>query len=231
MNKVNDYKLKLQYINKYNLNEIFTEDMTEYMELMVFEKNEYICKENEKIEYLYFFVKGKAKVYVSLKNGKSLLICFYYPLMVLGDLELVNFEEATTNIQVIEESFCIVLPFNKVREILLEDVKFLRYACESIADKLRRSSNNNSINLLYPLENRLASYILVTEEQDNNSEQKILKFDGNLTEIAELLGTSYRHLLRTLNTLIQKGAIKKVKSYYEIINENILKLLSADLYK
>lgn len=231
MNKLNDYKLKVQYINKYNLNEIFTEDMTEYMELMVFEKNEYLCKENEKIEYLYFFVKGKAKVYVSLKNGKSLLICFYYPLMFLGDLELVNFEEATTNIQVIEESFCIVLPFNKVREILLEDAKFLRYACESIADKLRRSSNNNSINLLYPLENRLASYILVTEEQDNNSEEKILKFDGNLTEIAELLGTSYRHLLRTLNTLIQKGAIKKVKSYYEIINENILKQLSADLYK
>lgn len=231
MNKVNDYNLKMQYINKYNLNEIFTEDMTEYMELMVFEKNEYICKENEKIEYLYFFVKGRAKVYVSLKNGKSLLICFYYPLMVLGDLELVNFEEATTNIQVIEESYCIVLSFNKVRDKLLEDAKFLRYACESIADKLRRSSNNNSINLLYPLENRLASYILVTEEQDNNSEEKILKFDGNLTEIAELLGTSYRHLLRTLNTLIQKGAIKKVKSYYEIIDENILKQLSADLYK
>lgn len=231
MNKVNDYNLKMQYINKYNLNKIFTEDMTEYMELMVFEKNEYICKENEKIEYLYFFVKGRAKVYVSLKNGKSLLICFYYPLMVLGDLELVNFEEATTNIQVIEESYCIVLSFNKVRDKLLEDAKFLRYACESIADKLRRSSNNNSINLLYPLENRLASYILVTEEQDNNSEEKILKFDGNLTEIAELLGTSYRHLLRTLNTLIQKGAIKKVKSYYEIIDENILKQLSADLYK
>lgn len=231
MNKVNDYNLKMQYINKYNLNEIFTEDMTEYMELMVFEKNEYLCKENEKIEYLYFFVKGKAKVYVSLKNGKSLLICFYYPLMVLGDLELVNFEEATTNIQVIEESYCIALSFNKVRDKLLEDAKFLRYACESIADKLRRSSNNNSINLLYPLENRLASYILVTEEQDNNSEGNILKFNGNLTEIAELLGTSYRHLLRTLNTLIQKGAIKKVKSYYEIINENILEQLSADLYK
>lgn len=231
MNKVNDYNLKMKYISKYNLNEIFTDDMTEYMELMIFEKNQYLCKENEKIEYLYFFVKGKAKVYVSLKNGKSLLLCFYYPLMVLGDLELVNFEEATTNIQVIEESHCIVLPFNKVREKLLEDAKFLRYACESIADKLRRSSNNNSINLLYPLESRLASYILVTEEQVNNSEEKILKFDGNLTEIAELLGTSYRHLLRTLNVLIEKGAIRKVKNYYEIIDENILEKLSADLYK
>lgn len=231
MNKVNDYSLKIKYINEYRLNEIFSEDMTEYMELMVFDKNEYLCKENEKVEYLYFFVKGKAKVYISLKNGKSLLICFYYPLMVLGDLELVNFDEATTNIQVIEESHCIVLPLNSVRDKLLKDAKFLRYACESIADKLRRSSNNNSINLLYPLENRLASYILVTEEQVNNSEGRALRFEGNLTEIAELLGTSYRHLLRTLNGLIQKGVIKKVKNYYEIIDEKMLNELSADLYK
>lgn len=231
MKKVNDYEVKRRYIDEYNLNEIFSEDMTEYMELVTFEKNDYICKENEKVEYLYFFVKGKAKVYVSLKNGKSLLLCFYYPLMVLGDLELVNFEEATSNIQVIENSHCIVLPFNKVRDKLLSDAKFLRYTCESIADKLRRSSNNNSINLLYPLESRLASYILVTEEQVNNSEEKILKFDGNLTEISELLGTSYRHLLRTINGLVQRGAIKKVKNYYEIIDESILEELSADLYK
>lgn len=231
MNKVNDYKLKMKYINKYQINEIFSEDMTEFMELMAFEKNEYICKENEKVEYLYFFVKGKAKVYVSLKNGKSLLLCFYDPLMVLGDLELVKLQEATTNIQVIEDSHCIVLPFNKVREKLLNDSKFLRYVCESVADKLRRSSNNNSINLLYPLENRLASYILVTKEEVNTSEGKFFKFDGNLTEIAELLGTSYRHLLRTINALVAKEAIKKVKSYYEIIDENILEELSSDLYK
>ena len=83
MKKINNSELMNTYINKYNINDIFTSDMREYMELFHFKRNEFLCKEDEPIDYLFFFVEGKAKVYISLKNGKSLLICFYYPLMVL----------------------------------------------------------------------------------------------------------------------------------------------------
>ncbi len=83
---------------------------------------------------------------------------------------------------------------------------------------------NSSINLLYPLENRLASYILATGERIDNNEE-IIKFNENLTEIAELLGTSYRHLLRTLNNLSCKGAIRKKINYFQVLDEKILKSL------
>ena len=228
MIKVNDEKLKEKYIDKYKLNDIFSSDMKEYMELILFEKNQYICKENEEINYIYFFVEGKAKVYIVLKNGKSLLVCFYYPLMVLGDLEIVSLSKASTNIQTLEDSYCIALPFNKVRDMLLEDSRYLRYTCETISDKLKRSSINGSINLLYPLENRLSSYILATSQK---SDDGILKFYGNLTEMSELLATSYRHLLRTLKGLVSKGEIRKQRGYYEIIGTEILKDLSSELYK
>ena len=56
----------------------------------LFKKGEYICNENEKMEYLFFLVEGKGKVYVILKNGKSLLLSFCYPLTVIGDIEIVN---------------------------------------------------------------------------------------------------------------------------------------------
>ena len=101
MIKVNNEKLKEKYINKYDLNNIFSNDMKEYMELILFEKNQYICRDNEKIEYIFFFVKGKAKVYTVLQNGKSLLLSFYYPFMVLGDLEIVSLSRASTNVQVL----------------------------------------------------------------------------------------------------------------------------------
>lgn len=84
---------------------------------------------------------------------------------------------------------------------------------------------NSSINLLYPLENRLASYILATGERVNNNEERIIKFNENLTEIGELLGTSYRHLLRTLNNLSCKGAIRKKSNYFQVLDEKILKSL------
>ena len=127
MKKINNSELMNTYINKYNINDIFTSDMREYMELFHFKRNEFLCKEDEPIDYLFFFVEGKAKVYISLKNGKSLLICFYYPLMVLGDLELINFTKATTNMEVIEDAYCIGLSFKKVREKLLNNPEIREY--------------------------------------------------------------------------------------------------------
>ena len=48
MEKVYNDKLKELYINKFKLNDIFTDDMSEYMELVLFKKGEYICNEKRK---------------------------------------------------------------------------------------------------------------------------------------------------------------------------------------
>jgi len=74
MRKIVSNKQLNHYILKYNIDDIFSTDMKPYMELFFYNKNEYICKADEKLNYLFFFVKGKAKVYATLSNGKSLLL-------------------------------------------------------------------------------------------------------------------------------------------------------------
>ena len=230
MEKIDDLRLMEMYISKYNINEIFTNDMKQFMELMIFKKNEHICKDGEVIEYLFFFVKGKAKVYTTLGNGKSLLLCFYKEFKVLGDLEIIECETASTNVQVIEETLCIGISKENVNKYLLKDSKFLTFICSSLSSKLNRCSKNSSINLLYPLKNRLASYILATAEKKDNDSKENIVLNDNLTEISELLGTSYRHLLRTINTLCINEIIRKKDNYYEIIDEMNLRKLASDLY-
>ena len=231
MIKINDFKEMDNYIIKYGIDEIFTSSMKSIMELFLFKKNEYICREGEEINYLFFFVEGKAKVYTTLSNGKSLLLSFFKEFKILGDLEIINAKLASSNVQVIEDTYCIGISLENVREYLLNDAKFLRFICNSLGEKLYRCSKNSSINLLYPLENRIASYMIATCERVDDSGLTIVKFNENLTEISELLGTSYRHLLRTLNGLSLKGTIKKKNNYYEVIDEENLKKLAADLYE
>jgi CRP-like cAMP-binding protein len=232
MEKVSNSKELDQYIQKYNMNEIFSKDMKPFMDLLNYKKNEHMMKDSEEINYLLFLVEGKAKVYVTLSNGKSLLLCFYQGFMMLGDLEILNSNHAISNVQVIEETYCIGISFENVRKYLLEDAKFLRYICSSLGRKLIQCSNNSSINLLYSLENRLAGYILTTGEIIHDQGREAIMFDENLTQIAELLGTSYRHLLRTLNFLCKKGILRKEKQgYYQVINIVELRRLSADLYQ
>jgi CRP/FNR family transcriptional regulator, putaive post-exponential-phase nitrogen-starvation regulator len=229
MIKINDVKLMNKYILKHNISEIFTENMMPHMELLLFKKNEYICRDGEPLDYFLFFVEGKAKVLITLSNGKSLLLCFYQDFQVLGDLEITNLQTASSNIQTIEDTYCIGISLEYVRGNLLNDSKFLRFICSSLGEKLNRLSKNSSINLLYPLENRLASYILAAGERIENSGQKVLELKENLTEISELLGTSYRHLLRTFSILCSKNIIKKKRGSYEVIDEENLIKLAADL--
>ncbi|MDD6795760.1 MAG: cyclic nucleotide-binding domain-containing protein [Clostridiaceae bacterium] len=229
MKKINNNALKQKYIDKYKLDTIFSNDMTEFMQVVAFEKGEFLCRENEPIECICFFVKGKAKVFRTLKNGKSLLISFYYPLTVLGDLEFINGENADANIQAMDESICIWIALNnKVIKLLSNDVRYLRFTCESIGEKLVKTSKNCSINLLYPLESRLASYIIATINKMEDGE--IVRFDESLTHVSELLAVSYRHLLRTINSFIERGLLMKKGKYYEVINMKEIKRLSADLY-
>ncbi|MDF2820035.1 MAG: cyclic nucleotide-binding protein [Clostridiales bacterium] len=231
MIKVNNTKLLNNYKKQFNINDIFSIDMNPYMELVLFKKNEYICKEQEKLSHLFFMVEGKAKVFTLLSNGKSLLMCFNQGFNVIGELEITNQFIIKTNVQAIEDVYCIAIPSALVQKYLLEDTKFLKYICNSLGKKLDDFSKNSSINLLYPLENRLASYILATSERSKSIGQEKLIFSENLTELSGLLGTSYRHLLRTLNSLCDNKIIEKNNTKFNVVNEAALRKMASDLYK
>lgn len=231
MKNIKDLSVIKNYYNELNMQKIFIDDMKKYMELLKFDKDEYISREDEDLEYLLFFIQGKAKVFKTLPNGKTLLLAFYKPFRVIGDIEIVKNQSATGTVQALNTCYCLAIPMEKARLKLSEDKKFLKFTCESLAEKLAAVSMNSSINLLYPLENRLASYINESLVYGKNEESLYIDFEENLINVAELLGSSYRHLLRTLNVLCKKGVLEKENRRYKIINKALLKDLAGDLYQ
>ena len=118
-------------------------------------------------------------------------------------MELIHSQKTASNVQVMADSYCVGLPLGKVRNQLFHDAKFLRCICGSLAHKLNRLSK--IVQLIYCIRLKIdfASYMLAAGERAVQHENRIV-FSGNLTETAELLGTSYRHLLRTLNIFVIK---------------------------
>jgi len=227
---IEDNKKIQGYIEAYEMYNLFSDNMKDNMALYMFNKNEYICREDEHLENMYFLVSGKAKVSKHLENGKSVLICFYNPLTIIGDVEFIRNDVTDCSVQAIESTYCIGISYDIVRSKLIKDCKFLLKICEYLGDKLTDASNNSSINLLYPLENRLASYI-VAFANTNNDNIKKFTFKESYSEIAELLGTSYRHLNRTLNKFCLEGILTKYDRGYVIEDFNKLLYLAGDLYK
>lgn len=227
---VDDNKKLEEYINLYKLDSLFTKNMREHMTLYMFNKNDYICKEEEYLDNIFFLVEGKAKVSKHLENGKSLLISFYNPFTIIGDVEFIRNNTTDCSVQAIKATYCIGMNFDIVRSELIKDCKFLIKICDYLSGKLTNGSNNSSINLLYPLENRLASYIIAFSNIDNLNNKKFI-FEENYSEIAELLGTSYRHLNRTLSKFCSDKILKRHKKEFLIEDLDKLLYLAGDLYK
>lgn len=232
MKRINDMAKLNSYIKKYNIEDFFGINMNKYMELHSFDKGSHLVKTNEPINYFYFFVQGKVKVYTVLKNGKSLLFRLYKPPVIIGDVEFINYDTANSNIEAITDCLCIGISMSNIRTFAINDPIFLQCMCTSLGKKFISSSIASSINILYPLENRLSSYILAIAPE--NSQHSNL--DGGIitdkfTEMADLLGTSYRHLIRTINKLCDEKIIKKEKNSITIMDIKALEKLAGDLYQ
>ena len=228
--KIEDHNKIEEFIKIYEMDKLFSDNMEEYMTLYMFNTNDYICREEKQLENMYFLVSGKAKVSKHLENGKSLLISFYRPLTIIGDVEFIDDNVTDCSVQAIEDTYCIGINFDIVRSKLIKDCKFLLNICRYLSDKLTDGSNNSSINLLYPLENRLASYIVAFVNTNDDKVEKFI-FKESYSEISELLGTSYRHLNRILNKFCLEGILKKCDKEYVIEDYDKLLCLAGDLYK
>ena len=184
--------------------------------LLAYEKGEYLSREGMPFAKIYIVLHGKAKVFCDVENGRRLLISFYEEGGLIGDLELMtDMEVASASVQALTEGACIAIPLQKEnRAYLRENVAFLNIVGKSLANKLERSSKNGAHIILYPLEERLCSYIDVTVEND----------------LFEVIGTSYRHLLRELNRLVENGILEKCGKHYRIKDRAALKQKSRDFY-
>lgn len=228
MKKIIDNDLSLIYIKKFSLQNYLNQDLIRYCEVHIFERNELICTLNETMNYMYFLVQGKAKVYTLLSTGKSLLICFNNPLSIMGDLEFMDNPFADCNVSALEECTLLAIPLSKIKKFAYNDPIFLRFMIRSLHIKLRSNSSYSSINLLYPLENRFASYLISSLPTNINT--LTLEIEG-LNHISELLGSSYRHLNRVVKSLCDKKIISKDKNRITILDYNKLSTLAKDLFK
>jgi CRP-like cAMP-binding protein len=88
----------------------------------------------------------------------------------------------------------------------------LRFLLETITMKFELKSHSMSFNLLYPVEVRLASYLL-----SMTPETPTLPV-SDLVDAADLIGTSYRHLNRVLRQFSQDGLIERTNRMITIID-------------
>lgn len=192
----------------------FSFPVESFVKLVSFSANEYIVKECFLPSHLFFLTSGRAKLYTTLANGKVALIDFFSAPCFIGEMELVGHTQDICSVQAIEPCLCLALPLAQCSEMLLADPIFLRKICLYLGGKNAKNIRSFSKNQAYPLENRLASFILLSTSTNIYEEKH--------SHAAEYLGVSYRHLLYVLALFVEKGFLTKESRVYQIVNRQAL---------
>ncbi|WP_410984820.1 transcriptional regulator YeiL [Bacillus cereus] len=209
------------YVQHFNFQTFFSFDIFPYIEVHSFQKKELICNEGEELPYLYYLISGKTKIYMNHQNGKTSLINFVKAPSFIGELGLIGIETVTKGIEAIEPCICLALPLKDCQHLLLQDAHFLQQLCKFIGEKTITRTEQYAKNYNYPLENRLAAFILLTEQNDCYLEKH--------TEASEYLNVSYRHLLYVLKQFCQQNWLKKEGRMYFIQDREQLQQLADEL--
>ena len=206
-----------EYWRFYNFDQIFGFDVRPYTSLVRFEPDDIILQEGEESTHLYFLVSGKAKLFITHKNGTVTLINFLEAPCFIGEMEMVNDQSACHGVTALSSCLCFSVNLS-CKELLLNDAVFLRNLCKFLSRKALGDVQNYSRNQAYPLKTKLASFILLTANNGLYRERH--------TETAAYLGVTYRHLLYVLAEFVKDGILEKTSRGYRIVKPEVLKELA-----
>lgn len=184
--------------------------LEQYGKKITIDKGIYLCREGFELNKVFIILTGICKVTKQETNGNMMSFGFYKDSGLIGDLETVQDSNiALTSVITITPITCIKIPLKKSKALITTNISYCNLIAENLAQKLSSSSDQSTQNILLPLEERLIIYLKNTYPNK--------KFVGNFVQISQELGTSYRHLLRTIKKLKDKGILITTKNSKEYI--------------
>lgn len=197
----------------------FSTGTLEQSSIYEFSHNELIQEEAGTLTHLYVILEGKAKIIKSQANGKRSILQFLHSGDFIGDLTLVSAEKTTKEVLAIGPTVCLAIPIDHAKQVLMQDIEFVKTISRYIGEKLIRRMEHFSINQTYKLNYRLALLLLEVAVAGIYQEK--------LTETAEYLGVSYRHLTYTLKTFRESDCVYRDSGGYRINETNLKQLIQA----
>ncbi|MCY7532884.1 Crp/Fnr family transcriptional regulator [Bacillus altitudinis] len=228
MEELHDESLFSSYMKTHLLQNVFHQKLISHVSLWCYQQGELVCSKGDKREYMYLLVKGKLKIFTTTKEGKTFILCFKNPLEAIGDIEYVQQTDMVNTVEAVTEVHMLRISHQALMRHAKDDPRVLTFLLKGITNKFYTKSNDLSFHLLYPVEVRLASYLLSVLTGDDDAHARTLR----LTDAASLIGTSYRHINRVIQQFQEKGLIERRRGKITICDQKgLLEIAEHNIYE
>ncbi|OMC68471.1 hypothetical protein BK126_11585 [Paenibacillus sp. FSL H7-0326] len=228
MKLLHNEDLLMRFIQTYELDILLNTVNIHDMKLYELMHGDRVCSSGDDIDHLFFLVQGRLKVYTTMSNGKSLALRFNDPLSLIGDVELVTKNKASTTVECVRPAILIGISYSALNQHYITQPAFLHFLLEHMCYKLTSLNRSSSVNLLYPLDKKFAGY-LTSMMLDSETGVVLNKISSrSLNGIADLLGTSYRHLNRVVKQFTEIGILERRRGELILLDEQKLRDMAPD---
>jgi CRP/FNR family transcriptional regulator, putaive post-exponential-phase nitrogen-starvation regulator len=213
------------FVKRFRLSELLSPDLAASLRLVRRASGELLIRSGDPARDLLFFVEGRVKTYSTLGNGQSVLASFARPFEVFGEAELLSAERYTLSIEAIDDSACLALSAEGIKKAADRNGRLFMFLCSRLGSKLSSRIIAESINLRYPVERRLASYLLATADERGD-----IRGAAGLGELADFIGASYRQLSRAVRRFRDEGLLDPRRGSLRVLDRTALEAWAADDY-
>lgn len=215
-----------RYIEAFSLQHVLTEEMLAHLVVTPFQKGDMIIKQGATPTAIYFLVEGRLKVYTTSHEGRLLIIAFSTPFSVISDIEFLEKRPFLNTVEAVTDGVLLKLPLTIVEQCGMQHLPFMTFMMTTLTRKFYDNANSFHFNLLHSVDVRFASYLLSVTHEENDIAIHDLK------DVAQLIGTSYRHLNRIIEQLCKDGLIERAKKTIRIVNRpKLLQLAKYNIYE
>ena len=187
-----------------------------------FAAGELLSSAGDPLTRLCFITEGAAAVYRPLENGRVALLREYGGANTVGELELLmGYPTLTSDVRTLTHGSMLVIPLDEARGRIFDDPAMLRYLGREVAKKLEHTSRLAAQDHSYPLANRLAAFLLHARQGN--------RLTLRWSQVCDLMGVSYRHLLRTLSDFCDAGWLARDPDGYRILDVRALQALGGSI--
>jgi CRP-like cAMP-binding protein len=208
------------YIEQFQLADHLNGDLLRCLRLYRLDEERDLELEDPTLARLYFLVAGSVYVSYDHLDGTRSTIGTLTPLELIGELDLFVEPNLRLNITTAEPCTFLYIERDFALRYGANDPRFLRLVIHNLSSKLIRSTLILRHNVL-PLSGQVAA-LLLTQTSENNNLLRI----RSKNYLAELVGTTPRHLNRILNHFVGDGLITVEENQIQIQNRAALTQLA-----
>lgn len=175
-----------------------------------YKKGQRIFEEGEKSDKMFIVGAGRVKVVKEFPNGKSAIIGIFEEGGAIAEIAVIDKKPYPVSAVALEDSVAGAIPADVFVRFLKENPDALVAMIVGLGAKLRDMVGNIGSLAVQSVEKRLARFLVKLSRQIGIKEKEgtLLNLPMTRQDLAEIIGTSFEVVERSLKKMREKGIIK-----------------------